>query len=231
MEQHIVSRNLDISAALVVGAQRFQAALLIEPTTTNNALDPAERAAFIERIWPTVEEANKDAPSHARLMKSHVLFTRPQKPMLRAGKGTVQRSGTLKAYASEIDALYRDADVMSGGLEGEVEDPKGTLNPATVSKTVIQSVLSTVEGPSVDEAANFFALGMDSLQALVLVRKLRQRLVMPIIALSTVYTNPSILTLTAAILHLLDQHQTSKASQEHARTNGRNDISIYNIIR
>lgn len=224
MEQHIVSRNLDISAALVVGAQRFQAALLIEPTTTNNALDPAERAAFIERIWPTVEEANKDAPSHARLMKSHVLFTRPQKPMLRAGKGTVQRSGTLKAYASEIDALYRDADVMSGGLEGEVEDPKGTLNPATVSKTVIQSVLSTVEGPSVDEAANFFALGMDSLQALVLVRKLRQRLVMPIIALSTVYTNPSILTLTAAILHLLDQHQTSKASQEHARTNGRNDM-------
>ncbi|KAF6228467.1 hypothetical protein HO133_008197 [Letharia lupina] len=202
MEQHIVS----------------------QPIATTKSLEPAERAAFIEKIWPTVEESNKDAPSHARLMKSHVLFTQPQKPMLRAGKGTVQRSGTLVLYASEIDALYRDADMMSTNSEGEIEDPRGTLNEVTVSKCVRQSVLSTVEWPSLDEAANFFALGMDSLQALVLVRKLRQSLAMHIIALSTVYTNPSVLTLTAAILHLLDQHQTSEASQEQARTKKRNDM-------
>ena len=223
MEQLIASRNADISAALVVGAQRFQAALLIEPMNTNKALDPAERAAFIERIWPTVEEANKDAPSHARLMKSHVLFTQPQKPMLRAGKGTVQRSGTLKSYASEIDALYRDADMMSGNLEGEVAHQKGILDQATVLSCVRQSVLSTVEWSNFDEAANFFALGMDSLQALVLVRKLRQSLGMPV-ALSTLYTNPSVSNLTTAIVHLFDVHQTSKASQELARTKERNDL-------
>ena len=223
MEQHIVSHNADISAALVVGAQRFQAALLIEPITTKKALDPAERAAFIERIWPTIEEANGDAPSHARLMKSHVLFTQPQKPMLRAGKGTVQRSGTLKLYANEIDALYRDVEMMSTDLEGEVAHPKGILDQATVSSYIRQSVLSTVEWRSADEAANFFALGMDSLQALVVIRKLRQSLGMSI-ALSTLYTNPSVLTLTTAILRLLDQHQTSKASQEQARTKERNDM-------
>ena len=224
MEQHIVACNADISAAIVIGAQRFQAALLIEPTTTGKVLEPAERAAFIERIWPTVEEANKDAPAHARLMKSHVLFTQPQKPMLRAGKGTIQKSSTLKSYASEIDALYRDADTMSVDLEGEVDYPRATLNEATVSKCVKQNILSTVEWPSIDESANFFTLGMDSLQALVLVRKLRQSLVMPMIALSTVYTNPSISTLTAAILHLLDQHQTSTAYQEHARREELNDM-------
>lgn len=48
MEQHIVARNADISAALVVGAQRFQAALLIEPITGGQALDTTERAAFIK---------------------------------------------------------------------------------------------------------------------------------------------------------------------------------------
>ena len=224
MEQHIVARNADISAALVLGAQRFQAALLIEPTTTGKPMDPAERAAFIERIWPTVEEANKDAPSHARLLKSHVLFTQPQKPMLRAGKGTVQRSGTLKSYASEIDALYRDADTMSTVLEGDVEDLKDNLDEATVSKCVRQSILSTVQLPSLDESANIFALGMDSLHALVLVRKLRKSLVIPSIALSTVYTNPSILALTAAMLHILDEHQISKVSQEQARTRERNDM-------
>ena len=225
MEQHIVSRSIDVSAALVVGAQRFQAALLIESTTTDNdeTMSPAERAAFIERIWPIVEEANKDAPSHARIEKSHVLFTQPRKPMLRAGKGTIQRSGTLKSYASEINALYRDADMISTDLEGEVEEFKNALDEATISKCVRQSILSTVEWPSLDGSANFFILGMDSLQALTLVRKLRHRLVIPV-ALSTVYTNPSISTLTAAILHILDQHFISKASQEQARTKERNDI-------
>lgn len=223
MEQHIVSRNTDISAALVVGAQRFQAALLIEPLTTAKALGPAERAAFIERTWPTIEEANKDAPSHARLMKSHVLFTQPQKPMLRAGKGTVQRAGTLKAYASEIDALYRDADMMSTNLEGEAERPKGILDQATVSDCVRKSVLSTVEWTNLDKAANFFALGMDSLQALVLIRKLRQSLGIAI-APSTLYTNPSVLALTTAILHLLDQNKALEASQEQVKAKEHNTL-------
>lgn len=223
MEHIIVSRNADISAALVVGAQRFQAALLIEPMTTDKALDPAQRAAFIERIWATVEEANKDAPSHARMMKSHVLFTQPQTPMLRAGKGTVQRAGTLKAYASEINALYRDADMISTNLEGEDERQKGILDQATVSDCVRKSVLSTVEWPNFDEAANFFALGMDSLQALVLIRKLRQSLGIAI-APSTLYTNPSVLALTTAILPLLDQKQTSKASQEQVQVKEHNDL-------
>lgn len=224
MEQHIVARNADISAALIIGAQRFQAALLIEPITGGQALDVIERAAFIEKIWPTVEEANKEAPSHARLMKSHVLFTQPQKPMLRAGKGTVQRSGTLKAYASEMDALYKDADTMSADLEGETVGPSGRLDERTVAKCVRQSVLSTVKWPELDETANFFSLGMDSLQALVLVRRLRRSLVMPMIALSTLYTNPSISALAAAILHLSDQDQTSKASQQEAQAKRRNNV-------
>jgi hypothetical protein len=89
MEQHILAPNSDISALLVVGAQRFQPALLIEPVTDGQELTPAQRAAFIERIWPTIEEANRDAPTHAQIVKSHILFTHPQKPMMRAGKGTI----------------------------------------------------------------------------------------------------------------------------------------------
>ena len=98
MEQYIVAENKDISAALVVGAQHFQAALLIEPVDDSKVIGPAERATFIERIWPSIEAANKDAPSHARIMKSHILFTQPQKPFVRAGKGTVSRAASLKSY-------------------------------------------------------------------------------------------------------------------------------------
>ena len=62
MEQHNVARNLEVQAALVMGAQRFQAALLIDPVNGDIKLSSAERAALIERIWPSVEEANQDCP-------------------------------------------------------------------------------------------------------------------------------------------------------------------------
>lgn len=217
MEQYIVAHNKDISNALVIGAQRFQAALLIEPITDGKELGVSERAAFIEKIWPTVEDANKDAPSHARLLKSHVLFTQPQKPMVRAGKGTVSRAATLKAYTSEFDALYRDADSLVIDLKDGFNNQNERLNEETIKKCVKESILSTVRWSSLDELANFFALGMDSLQALAVVRKLRQSLATSTIALSTVYTNPSLSAVTNAILRLLDERQTSQVSQDQMR--------------
>jgi len=34
-----------------------------------------------------------------------ILVTHPEKPMLRAGKGTVMKKATVKLYEEEIDAL------------------------------------------------------------------------------------------------------------------------------
>ena len=205
MEQYLVAHIKGIAAALVIGAQRFRAALLIETVTESQVMEPRERTTFIERIWPIVEEANRDAPSHARLMKSHVPFMQPQKPMLRAGKGTVQRSGILKSYANEIDSLYRDADVVSSDLNSEAKTPAFTFNTKSVSECIKRSVQTTIDWSEFDESANFFEFGMDSLHALFLVRSLRRALIMDVIALSTVYTNPSVRSLTAAILRLVDQ--------------------------
>ena len=223
-EQHITSHNNDIAAALVLGAQRFQAALFIEPTMGTEVGSPAARAAFIERIWPTVEAANRDAPAHARLMKTHVLFTQPGKPMLRAGKGTVQRSGTLKRYENEINALYRDADSLSIQADDKSRDSRGMLDEKAIPESVRQSVLSATGWTSLDESADFFGLGMDSLQALVVVRRLRQELYMPEFALSHVYTNPSIPALTATVLQLLKHRHISRHTQDQARTKERKDM-------
>lgn len=223
-EQYITSHNNDIAAALVLGAQRFQAALLIEPTMGIEVGSPAARAAFIERIWPTVEAANRDAPAHARLMKTHVLFTQPGKPMLRAAKGTVQRSGTLNMYESEISALYRDADSLSIQADDKSRDSKSMLDEEAIPELVRQSVLSTTGWTSLDESADFFGLGMDSLQALVVVRKLRQGLYMSEFALSHVYTNPSVLALTATVVQLMKQRHVSRHTQDQARTKERKDM-------
>ncbi len=221
MEQHIVARNQDISAALVVGAQRFQAALIVEPATNDKELTLAERAAFIERIWPTIEEANENAPSHARVMKSHIMFTNPKKPMLRAGKGTVQRSGTLRSYTAEIDTLYRDADTMSADVDPADPTTSRDLDKTIVSKNIQHFILENANWKSLDDSDNLFTLGMDSLQALVLVRKLKQSFAMTNVALSTIYTNPSVNNLTDAVMQLADQTRASKTSSEQKRVHRR----------
>lgn len=53
-----------------------------------------------------VEEANKLAPAFGRIFKEMIIVTHPDKPMGRAGKGTVLRKQTLGNYAKEIEQLY-----------------------------------------------------------------------------------------------------------------------------
>ena len=214
MEQHILASNTDINAVLVMGAQRFQAALLIEPVTNGQELTPAQRAAFIERIWPTIEDANRDAPTHARIVKSHILFTHPEKPMLRAGKGTVQRSGTLNMYAKEIDALYADADAMSVANGGEVTRVSGKFDDDNVSRFIRETISSITGWEELADTDDLFALGMDSLHALMAVRKIKQGLALPTIGLSTLYTNPSTSALTGAILRLADEQNISSLARQ-----------------
>ena len=212
MEQHIVSHLPEIRAALVVGAQRFQAALLIEPTDFERQLTPSERGAFIERFWPTIEDANKQAPSHARILRSHVIFTNPQRPMLRAGKGTVHRSGTLLLYKDDIDSLYADADTISTKDNG-VECITGDLNHDNVSRFIRESISSITGWKTADDKNDFFTLGMDPLHSLMIVRRIKQGLEMPTVAPSTIYANPSVCALTNAILRLSEQKNLSANAQ------------------
>lgn len=119
MEQHRVSTNLDVTGALVTGGRRFQASLLLE--FCDKPLDPSERAVAIEKIWLSNEEANRVCPAHARIAKTHILFTKSEKPMLRSRKGTIQRAGTIALYAEELDVLYLDADMLA--VQTEVSGP------------------------------------------------------------------------------------------------------------
>ena len=114
-EGHIASHP-EVQAALVVGAQRLEAALLIELTGDRYELSVKERAELIEKLWPTIDEANQSCPAHARVSKAHILFA--DVPFLRAGKGTVQRSLTLQLYAAKIDSLYANANKTKADVAG-----------------------------------------------------------------------------------------------------------------
>ncbi|OOF90104.1 hypothetical protein ASPCADRAFT_179722 [Aspergillus carbonarius ITEM 5010] len=227
MEQAVMAANPGISAALVAGVQRFQASLLIEPAEPK-ALGPCERAAFLEQIWPSIHAANAVCPAHARIAKTHVLFTRPEKPLPRSAKGTVQRWAALSLYAEELDALYADADGLSSPAEGELVGPGRVSDPQLVSDFIRQCV-STITGwdGHLDASTNWFHQGMDSLQAMMIARQLRQGLQMPEITPHLIYLHPSVSDLVAAILQLTNPQSTTPEDTIHQQLHERSHLLQY----
>lgn len=193
MEQHIVASNPELTGALVVGAQRFQAALLIEPASSQT-LTTSDEAALIERVWPSVEEANRSAPAHARVEKSFILVASADRPFIRAGKGTHVRRPSIAQYTKEIEDLYATADVAQ---QTSGAPPLYALGPEGTMRLIKKYALAITGWETVDDHDNFFDRGMDSLQGLQLSRALRSNLSRHDLALSTVYQNPTVSQLTA----------------------------------
>lgn len=90
MENTIHSNPL-VNSVLIVGEYRFSPSLLVEMRSGHAPERDVERLEAVKQIWHSVEEANQIAPGFAKIPKSLILFTHPEKPFLRAGKSTVQR--------------------------------------------------------------------------------------------------------------------------------------------
>ncbi|KAL4862619.1 hypothetical protein BDV12DRAFT_40068 [Aspergillus spectabilis] len=184
-EQH-VSQHPDVRGALVAGNQRFEACLLIEPSASE-ALSAQAKEELIEEVWPAVEEANASSPAHARISKSKILVLDVDRPMLRAGKGTVQRAGTVELYKDQINALYNHTPVQSSGQ---------TLTVVVSSFSEALDALRTLVKDSTSWSAfrdddDFFTLGMDSLHVLRISTAIRSTFNISI-SPSVVYRNPTL---------------------------------------
>ncbi|KAJ9624372.1 hypothetical protein H2204_010825 [Knufia peltigerae] len=218
MEQ-MISSHPKVKSVLVLGSMRFQAALLVEPEDAE-ALSVAERAGFIEEIWPTIQAANADCPRHAQIKKSHIMFIKPGKPMLRSAKGTIQRRPTLNLYEMEIDELYADAEKVSA-LDVEDLDMSALSIDCKDSKAVAsflsETLSSFMDSKDFAEDENIFLSGVDSLQALQMTRRLKAVLALPDLEISTVYANPTIKMLTKAILNLAEEGNTTNTLEQSSR--------------
>lgn len=223
MEQHIIASNPEVYAALVTGAQRFQAALLVQ-LKENKTLSVNERAAIIEKLWPSIEEANAVCPAHARIAKTHILFTTAEKPMLVAGKGTIQRAGTLAQYRPELDALYADADRLSENSIGG-EGPGNSTDPVVVSKYLRQSILDVAGWKNdLSDSDNWFSRGVDSLQIITLTRALRSGLNLPTLSPNVIYLNSTVADLTKAVIQLHQEGEKSAEEIQKSQLQERDDL-------
>ena len=193
--QDEVARHPEIRAALVVGQQRQEAALLVEPMDNQTQSEKAKQE-LIERIWPTVEECNTRCPRHAKVSKAKILIAPASVPFSRAGKGTVQRQSTLVTFKASIDSLY----------DKDNEEHTSCVSDAPVQPLVVEDVVAAVsrlvrlERNISSTTSDFFAEGMDSLQAINLRRELRKEFPGIPITMRTIYANVTIHTLANSIM-------------------------------
>lgn len=203
--EHVVGNHPEIRSALMTGNQRLQPALLIEPVE-NKGLNIVQRAQLIERVWPTVQEANKQCPAHSKVLKTHILIALPEKSFKRAGKGTVQRASTLEMYSEELNTLYMDADQL---VTPSPHSQRQRLDEDDLTRRLITEILKITGWDQLLVDDSLFVRGMDSLQVLQLTREIRH-LFYGGIAPSTVYANFTVRDLARAIHKLLSQEHTTQ---------------------
>jgi acyl-coenzyme A synthetase/AMP-(fatty) acid ligase len=91
-----------VSGAIVFGNGRVRCGMIVE-TKDHDMIVP-------EAVWDMVQKENENMPEHARIDRHMILLAKKEKPFVRAGKGTVVRSQSLKEYEAEIEGLYRNEE-------------------------------------------------------------------------------------------------------------------------
>lgn len=198
--EDIINADPAVSSALITGQAQFQASLLVEAVTP--PASAVEADTLVEAIWPSVAKANQSAPAHGQIHRHMIVFTAPDKPMLRAGKGTVQRQATISQYQVELDALYGESSTktMPSGIlsSSDVSD----ANLAQAVKGIVCSTMH-LEPATTDETADLFSLGLDSLQTVAIIRRLNEIISKGnepfMFTTRDLYANPTIASLVPAM--------------------------------
>lgn len=149
-----------VAKSLIVGNDRFHAAVLIEPNWQELDASNIERNAFVNEIWPFVDKANEIAPAYGRLIKSKIAIAAKDKPFEYTPKGSMRRGVIIADYMEEIDHLYSAQEE-----ENQYSFPKNeTLDKVT--ETVASMVAGLLSIHRVSHEADIFTLGIDSFQTL-----------------------------------------------------------------
>jgi hypothetical protein len=150
-----------VKGALVVGQGRFQTGLLIEPQRSQAST--TDSSTLVDHIWPMVEQANHDAPAHARISWTMIVVAEEQKPFRRTPKGSIVRHQTAAEFEYEIKALYA-AEEYSSNLN---QNSNGGVELKSKIHAVFRRALRSFVKYTPD-AVDIFNLGVDSLYVLVL---------------------------------------------------------------
>ncbi|KAG6828418.1 putative NRPS-like protein biosynthetic cluster, partial [Tephrocybe sp. NHM501043] len=164
----IITSNPLVQGAIVFGREREWTGVIIE-VIPENAVDISNRdqvELLRNKLWPTIEEANNAAPTYSKIFKEMILFTSKEKPLPRAGKGTVMRKAALELYKPECSAIYDSFHVPSNS--GDLSVPTSWDFATDIESWLMHEADEISSGKCTSSEKNLFDQGFDSLSATVL---------------------------------------------------------------
>ncbi|EFQ99792.1 hypothetical protein MGYG_02804 [Nannizzia gypsea CBS 118893] len=194
-----------VKSALVIGSKRFQAGLIIEPQPKQQSVDSRE---FIDYVWPWIESANAQCPTHAKVWKSMVILATPEKPFMFTSKGSIMRQATYQLYEAEIDELYAKDKSSDDISVAEFHGQADSTTVKSLLQETFRATLRPIQGELHDDT-DIFHLGANSLQVLQLSNELSRIFHQKsngrnICSPRVIYGNPSIDRLCEAIMQALN---------------------------
>jgi thioester reductase-like protein/aryl carrier-like protein len=201
--ESVMSQNPYVKAAMIVGSGYTQPALLIEPI--KRPPDEITVANWRDSIMQTAEVANSTLPAHAQIHKSHTKLLDEPNSFLRSSKGEPQRFPTTKSLSHVIEDIMNSADCCGNDQDLDFASESALMQ-------TIMSLLSSQAfvGRPVQQDADIFQCGFDSLKAMKLLRHIRASLKRQELHLAAnltpkvIYQNPSPELLSRSLLALCD---------------------------
>ncbi|RPB17548.1 acetyl-CoA synthetase-like protein [Morchella conica CCBAS932] len=171
MMESTVSNDSKVKDAIAFGDGRFNIGLIVEANIEIDPTDEAQVKSYIDSIWPSVEAGNEFTDAHGKITsKSMIVVTAPSyKPLARTDKGSLIRKTIVKDFTDKIEEAYKKSE--HEGIEamppaGQTEDIRTWL------RNMVERGLNLGNDDEWTDQDDFFELGMDSLQATVLRRKI-----------------------------------------------------------
>lgn len=184
----------EVSGALVAGSGQFQACLLIEPRDAVKSKE--DKAKLLERIWASIDSANRKSVAHGKIARDFVMFTSPDKPFHRAAKGSAQRKSTLQDYQVEIKALYASQKPLSASGHSDLDF--STLQRALSSIKIL--IAQYVGDEDIGIETELFHSGFDSLGVVNITRNINNALGRQALSTRDIYSHPTIKQIASLLL-------------------------------
>ncbi|KAF8816011.1 putative aminoadipate reductase [Phlegmacium glaucopus] len=210
--EDVVMSSPYVMGVIVFGQAHDRAGILIEPKAEYaiDIEDEGQLDKFRSLLWPTIDEANKVAPSFSRIFKEMILVTHKDKPLPRTGKGTLMRKAALKEYRTEIETLYASVE---SAHKTEWIAPPASWDATPVIKWLVDHVRELNSGKAISPCVDIFEHGFDSLSATILRSRITRALqsttskkakaAVAHISQNIVYAYPSIDRLTDYLVNLV----------------------------
>ncbi|TFK37245.1 hypothetical protein BDQ12DRAFT_214647 [Crucibulum laeve] len=159
----LLMKDQKISFAIMFGRSKFQAGVLVRPSSDYlfDVNDERLLEDYRNLIWDTVANVNRTSPQHSRIFKEMILVVCPEEPFETTAKGTVRRQAILTKYTLEIENIY--AKVDDATLSGI--PPLRSHDISDIS-TFVKGVVTEILQQQINEDDNIFRFGADSLAAI-----------------------------------------------------------------